>query len=65
MSRKRSNAAYKEVTGSLELKEPKTAAEREDNPNEVRIILERGNEYPDGTPWGDEDDEQTGKAKGN
>lgn len=50
---------YMEIAGSLLLKEPKTEAEQQDNPNEIKIIMQRGNEYPDGTPWENADDKGT------
>ena len=48
---------YAEFTGSLQLKEPMTEADRQDNPNEIKIIMTRDKEYPDGTPWESEADE--------
>ena len=54
---------YDRMTGSLQLKEARTAEEREENPNEIKIIMERGNEYPDGTPWGDDAEERAEEKK--
>ena len=48
---------YMEIAGSLLLKEPKTEAEQQDNPNEIKVIMRRDNEYPDGTPWESKADE--------
>ena len=48
---------YKEFAGSLQLKEPRTEAEQQDNPNEIKVIMRRDNEYPDGTPWESKADE--------
>lgn len=49
---------YDRMTGSLQLKEARTAEEKEENPNEVKVVWNRGNEYPDGTPWGEDAEER-------
>lgn len=45
---------YNEITGSLQAKEPDVQAE--DDTMVIKIYHDRPNEYPDGTPWGAEED---------